>query len=59
MVFCFFVRVLTFVVSLSVSCITDDDDDDDGILLYDDDPFCEGKMRRVVDPATGGEWLFS
>jgi len=39
-------------VSLSVACITDDDD---GTLLYDDDPFCEGKIRRVVDPATGGE----
>jgi hypothetical protein len=52
----FSVRVLTVMVSLSVACITDDDDDDDdGTLLYDDDPFCEGKMRRVVDPATGGE----
>jgi hypothetical protein len=56
-VFCFSVRVLTVIVSLSVACITDDDDDedDDGILLYDDDPFFEGKIRRVVDPATGGE----
>jgi hypothetical protein len=53
--FCFSVRVLTVIVSLSVACITDDDDDDDGILLYDDDPFFEGKIRRVVDPATGGE----
>jgi hypothetical protein len=41
-------------VSLSVACITDDDDDD-GTLLYDHYPFCEGKIRRVVDPATGGE----
>ncbi len=54
MVFCFPVRVLTVMVSLSVACITDDDDDD-GILLYDDGPFCEGNVRRVVDPATGGE----
>jgi hypothetical protein len=41
-------------VSLSVACNTDDDDDD-GILLYDDDLFFEGKIRRVVDPASGGE----
>ncbi len=53
MVFCFSVRVFTVMVSLSVACITDDDYD--GILLYDDDPFFEGKIRRVVDPATGGE----
>ncbi len=51
MAFCFSVRVLTVIVSLSFACITDDD----GILLYDDDPFFEGKIRRVVDPATGGE----
>jgi hypothetical protein len=52
-VFCFSVRVLTVMVYLSVACITDDDND--GILLYDDGPVCEGKIRRVVDPATGGE----